>query len=84
MTKLPTEFYYWKTATNKAAVAREQVARCKPDDLMPTGHRAGLFITALTSSERKEVAAWYRDLAKASPDRVDSARYQAFAKVMDQ
>jgi hypothetical protein len=83
MTRLPTAFYYWQSTSDKATAAREHVARYKPDDLMPTGRHAALFVEALTPSERRQVAKWYRNLAKASRDRVDTARYQAFAKVMD-
>jgi hypothetical protein len=43
MTKLPSAFHYWQSVQDKTATAREQVARYKPDDLMPTGHHAGQF-----------------------------------------
>jgi hypothetical protein len=82
MMKLPPAFHYWQSVPDKAAAAREQVGRYKPDDLMPTGHHAGQFIAALTPSEREQMAQWYRALAKASHDPVDAARYQAFANVM--
>lgn len=79
MIKLPSAFHYWQSVPDKGAAAREQVARYKPDDLMPTGRQ---FVAALTPSEREQMAQWYRALAKASHDRGDAARYQAFANVM--
>jgi hypothetical protein len=47
MIKLPSAFHYWQSVPDKGAAAREQVARYKPDDLMPTGRQ---FVAALTPS----------------------------------
>jgi hypothetical protein len=82
MADLFYEFVSWRAAPDRAALVREQVSRFTPHDLRPPLHRGSPAIDRLSPTECKEMAEWYRALAKISPSREHAERYKGFAKAL--